>query len=183
MAYKPGGGQYVGGRATSSRRRQASVAYYDGKGLQTPKPEVAIHETLVDDPGGVECPNCSTRVNTTPTGKPVAHAPGGYQVNIRKGRLRCVPLRESDNTSLRVYTGPEAKERGLVTQAMVVRASGLPQNLVSEVFQNPDFEEPMGTIYHQPTRRFRNLYRVVPVMTHPLMKALFVRDEQLTVTD
>lgn len=80
-------------RQTSRRRRQrhgGGMKYRGASDLTANA--IPQYKSLVvpdDDPEGVVCDDCGARVGRLVSGRPKAHAPGGFVPNTRAGRYRC----------------------------------------------------------------------------------------------
>lgn len=76
-------------RSTSGRRRSRVAVIYRGTPGDvrvTNGRDVTVPD---DDPEGVVCKQCGARVRALSTGRPRAHAAGGYAPNTRAGRFKC----------------------------------------------------------------------------------------------
>lgn len=75
-------------RARTVARR---TNYYRGTGGAKAgiAPGIPALRLADDDPEGVDCQECGVRVKRLVSGRPRAHAAGGYKPNTRAGRYHC----------------------------------------------------------------------------------------------
>lgn len=74
-----------------ARTVSRNAAYYRGTagGVPAQKVDKTLITVPADDPEGIDCRECGARVKALVSGRPRAHAPGGYTTNTRVGRYHC----------------------------------------------------------------------------------------------
>lgn len=113
--------RHTSGRRRSDHRPSGRGTTYRGADPATPKQPGPLARPP-GTPDTVVCPDCGTRVDSRPDGRPVAHQAGGY--DVRGDRVRCYASGAAyagKVDALPFKTEEQARALGLATLSMIAR--------------------------------------------------------------